>query len=166
MSQVIRQLKADPRVHMFIWFIFKDSKQSLWQSGLFNASGAAKSAYRTFSNLAPTVAGDTFAIKAGRAPSVTVAVPRLAAVTTPGTSLGVNYQVYSGSKLITVDQASPVLSTTASVTFTVNFLPTAGTTYRVEMDVNDPSGNHALWTYDLVTPGGKTTAATKKPKKK
>jgi aryl-phospho-beta-D-glucosidase BglC (GH1 family) len=164
MSQVIRQLKADPRVHMFIWFIFKDSKQSLWQSGLFNASGAAKSSYRTFSNLAPTVAGETIAVKAGRTPSVTVAVPRLAAVTPVGTSIGVTYKVFVGTKLITVDQAAPVLSSTASVTFPIGISPEPGTTYRLEMDLNDPSGNHALWTYDLVTPGGKTTAATKKKK--
>jgi uncharacterized protein (DUF2147 family) len=112
------------------------------------------------------VAGETLAVKANRVPRVTVAVPRLASVTEPGTSLGVTYRVYDGKKLITVDQESPVLSTTGSVTFAVDFKPAAGKTYELEMDVNDPSGNHAFWTYDLVTPGGKSTAATKKAKKK
>ena len=162
MSQVIRQLKADPRVHIFIWFIFKDSPQSLWQSGLFSGSGAMKPAYRTFSALAPTVAGETLSIAANRAPSITVAVPRLAAVTPAGGNIGVTYRVYSGTKLITVDQAAPPLASTASITFTANFTPVAGTTYRLEIDANDPSGNHALWTYSLVTAGGKATPAKKK----
>lgn len=166
LSQVLRQLKSDPRVHMFIWFVFRDNKQSLWQSGLFSMSGAAKPAYRTFSALAPGIAGDTLNIAANRAPSVTVAVPKLAFVTPPGGIVGINYKVFDGTKPVTLDQAAVPLSTTGSVAFVPNFTPVAGRTYRLEMDLGDQSGNHTLCTYDLVTAGGKTTAATTTKKKK
>jgi len=57
LSKVMRQLRADPRVQMFIWFIFRDSSGSLWQSGLFDADGVAKPSYLTFSALALTMTG-------------------------------------------------------------------------------------------------------------
>jgi Cellulase (glycosyl hydrolase family 5) len=164
LSYVMRKLKADPRVGMFIWFIFKDSRQSLWQSGLFTASGAAKPAYRTFSALAPTIAGQTLQIKANRAPTVKFAVPRLAAVTPAGTPVGLNYKVFDGSKLVVVDQAAPTLRSDMTITFTPSFTPAAGKTYSIVMDANDPSGNHAVGTYALVTAGGKTAAGVTKKK--
>ena len=39
LAQVMRQLKADPRVQMFVWFIFRDSANSHWQSGVSGVSG-------------------------------------------------------------------------------------------------------------------------------
>jgi hypothetical protein len=167
MSYVLKKLKADPRVQMFIWFVFRDNKQSLWQSGLFNFSGARKPSYGTFSALAQTIAGDTKTIAPGRAPTVDVAVPRLAAVTPPGELIGVNYQVFDGQKRVVIGQAAPALKASNSVSFAVPFKPVAGKTYTLEMDLNDKSGNHSLWTYSLATSGGKATvAATKTPKKK
>jgi hypothetical protein len=165
MSSVIRKLKADPRVHMFIWFIFRDSKQSLWASGVFNIAGSAKPSYRTFANLARTIRGDTMDVKAGVAPSLTVAVPRLAAVTPAGDQIGVNYKIWDGKRLVTVDQATPTLRTDQSVAFVANFTPEAGKTYTAEIDAGDVSGNHSIWTYDLVAPA-KATAAKKSTAKK
>ena len=42
LSQVMGQLKADARVQMFIWFIFRDSVNGLWQSGVSGVSGRPK----------------------------------------------------------------------------------------------------------------------------
>jgi hypothetical protein len=154
MSRVIRQLRADDRVQMFIWFIFRDSKQSLWQSGLMSSSGAQKPAYRTFSALAQATRGETVTVKPGVSPTLTVAVPRIASQTSYATQVGVDYSVFEKGKLITTDQAAPPLRIDQSVSFRISSLvPVAGHTYTVEMDVNDPSGNHSTWTYVLVAPG-------------
>lgn len=162
MSSVIRTLKADPRVHMFIWFIFQDSKQSLWASGVFNTSGAAKPSYRTFSALAATIRGQAIDVKAGAFPTLNVPVPRLAAVTPAGSPIGVNYRVYDGKKLVDVDQATPPLRVDQSVSFRASFKPDAGKTYTVDIDAGDVSGNHSIWTYDLVAPAAKKAVVKKK----
>ena len=42
--QAIAFAKKDPRIPMFIWFVFRDSAGSPWQSGVYRTSGAAKPA--------------------------------------------------------------------------------------------------------------------------
>ena len=49
LSLVMSQLRADQRVQMFIWFIFRDSNRGLWQSGLTTVSGRPKPSYSAFS---------------------------------------------------------------------------------------------------------------------
>ena len=43
-TQAIAMAKKDTRVPMFIWFVFRDSGGSPWQSGVYRTSGAAKPA--------------------------------------------------------------------------------------------------------------------------
>jgi hypothetical protein len=150
LSTVLRQLRADPRVQMFIWFVFRDSKGSLWQSGLFNQAGVAKPAYRTFSTLAETVAGDTKTIAPGVAPTITLPVPQLAFASPLGSMIGVTYRVYLGATLVAVGQPAGPLLLSQSVSFVANFQPAVGRTYRLEMEANDVSGNRQLTTYNLV----------------
>jgi hypothetical protein len=47
-----------------------------------------------------------------------------------------------------------------------NFTPEAGKTYTAEIDAGDVSGNHSIWTYDLVAPAKATAAKKSKAKKK
>ena len=153
MSKVMRRLRADERVQMFIWFIFRDSKQSLWQSGLFTQSGGMKPSYRTFSALAQAIDGQTQTVKAGVPPIVSLAVPRLAYSSPAGTSIGVTYQVFDGSRLISRGAPAGELRADGTVRFVADFEPQAGRTYTIEMDANDINGNHVVHTYDLVAPG-------------
>jgi hypothetical protein len=162
MGSVIKTLRADARVQMFIWFIFRDSKQSLWQSGVFSTSGAAKPAYRTFSALALATRGETLTVKAGAFPTINLPVPRLAAVTPAGETIGVDYKVTDGKKLIDLDQAAVSLAVNQSVTFKASFKPAPGHTYTLQMDAGDPSGNHHQVTYSLVAPGAVTPPKKKK----
>ena len=41
-TQAIDIAKKDKRVPMFIWFVLRDSAGSLWQSGIYRTTGAAK----------------------------------------------------------------------------------------------------------------------------
>jgi hypothetical protein len=153
LSKVIRTVRADPRVQMFIWFILRDSKQSLWQSGLFTQSGAMKPAYRTFSALAAVTDGETETITAGVPPTIKLVVPQLAVVASPGASIGITYQVFDGGSMIATGQPASTISIDQTVRFTAGFTPVAGHTYTIEMDANDINGNHVVRTYSLVTPG-------------
>ena len=47
-GQALSLAKADPRVDMFIWFVFRDHETSEWQSGLRTRSGAAKPSLAQF----------------------------------------------------------------------------------------------------------------------
>ena len=151
LAQAMRQLRADPRVQMFIWFIFRDSKESVWQSGLLTPAGTMKPSYRTFAALAHTIAGQTLAIKPRAAPTIKLSVPRLAFASSPGRPLGVTYRVFLGTKLIAVGQPAPRLRPDGAIRFRANFKPIAGTTYRLEMNAGDINGNYTTATYSLAT---------------
>jgi len=155
MSKVVRQLRADPRVGMFIWFIFRDSPTSLWQSGVFTQSGGRKPAYKTFSALASLTRGETMTIKPGVPLLVTLRVPRLAYSDQVGTPIGVTYRVLEQGKVVTIGQPQVPLRSDGSIKFVAVFSPEPGADYDLEMDANDINGNHVVHTYALFTEGKK-----------
>jgi aryl-phospho-beta-D-glucosidase BglC (GH1 family) len=151
LSLVLKTLRADPRVNMFIWFVFHDSAQTLWKSGLYTQAGAMKPAYKTFSALAVLTDGETQTIKPGVPPVVSLAVPRLAFVSPAGALVGVTYHVFDGAAEIAVGQPQVPLRIDGTVRFTAEFTPVAGKTYSIVMDANDINGNNVIRTYALVT---------------
>ena len=52
LTQAIAIAKKDPRVPMFVWFVMRDSTGSLWQSGVYRKTGAAKPARSRFASAA------------------------------------------------------------------------------------------------------------------
>ena len=54
-AQAIGLARADKRIDMFIWFVFRDHQGSEWQSGLLTRSGAAKPALAQFRAAAASV---------------------------------------------------------------------------------------------------------------
>ena len=52
--QAISFAKKDTRIPMFIWFVFRDSAGSPWQSGVYRTSGAAKPAASRWAAAAKT----------------------------------------------------------------------------------------------------------------
>lgn len=161
LSAVLRQLRADPRVQMFIWFIFRDSQGSLWQSGLHNASGAPKPASGTFAALAKLTAGDTQAIKPGVAPTIRLSLPQIAWAKGAGTRVGLTYRVYDGARLIAVSQPNTLLRSDDTVDFVASFKPAAGKTYTIAMDADNLIGGRISTTYNLVTSGTAAAAHRK-----
>ena len=53
LPQAIAMAKADKRVQMFVWFVMQDSRGSLWQSGIYRLTGAAKRSQRDASTAPP-----------------------------------------------------------------------------------------------------------------
>ena len=80
-TQAIGLAKKDPRVDMFVWFIFRDDATSVWQSGLQTKSGAAKPALARFRSAAKSVDARNPLVKVrggSRHPSVAVPMRELA----------------------------------------------------------------------------------------
>lgn len=159
LSVVVSQLKSDPRVQMFIWFIFRDSAGGLWQSGLATTSGRAKPAYATFKSLAGSMAGQTVKIAPGVQPTIKLPVPRLAFVTPAGSTIGVTYRVYQGTRMVAVGQPAPRLKVNQSVSFVASFTPAPRSRYTIDIDAGDISGNRVLTTYNLITAAEPDTGA-------
>jgi hypothetical protein len=154
LSQAMRQLKADQRVQMFIWFIFRDSNRGLWQSGLTSASGRPKPSYAAFSSSAQSMGGQTLKIRPGVKPTIKLPVPQLASVTPAGSAIGITYRVYHGTTMVAVGQPAPRLQTNQSVSFVASFTPAPSQRYTITMDAGDISGNHVIVTYSLHTSAG------------
>lgn len=154
LSQVMSQLKADARVQMFIWFIFRDSERGLWQSGISGISGRPKLSFNVFASLARSVRGQTLEISPGVRPTIRLPVPRLAFGSPTGSTIGVTYRVFQGTRLVAVGQPAPRLQTNQSVKFVANFTPVRGQSYTIEMDAGDINGNHAVATYALLATDG------------
>ena len=55
-TQVFSIVKKDTRVGMFVWFVFRDSPTSLWQSGIYRRTGAPKLAQPKWASAAKPLA--------------------------------------------------------------------------------------------------------------
>jgi len=141
LPQAIAIAKQDPRVQMFIWFVFHDSSGNPWQSGLFGPGNNAKPAYSTFGSVARLIDGTMSTVKAGATPRITVFVPYLGYYSEPGTPIGTTYAVKDGSKNVTVGQPVATLAGDYSITFTGNFKTVKGHTYTVSVTANEPNGH-------------------------
>jgi hypothetical protein len=140
-ATAINFAKNDPRVQMFIWFIFRDNPTSSWQSGFYTEADGAKPALTTWSSLAALVDGTTVKVKAGSAnPVVRVALPRIAYYSQPGQTIGMTYQVFLGTRLVAVKQPAVPLAFDGTVSFPAEFTPAAGKTYTLTIDANAASG--------------------------
>jgi hypothetical protein len=140
-KQALTIARNDPNVQMFIWFTFRDSSGNPWQSGLRLPSGANKPSYNAFSSLARAIDGTTVAGKAGVSPRIPVYVPYLNYYAQIGSTIGVSYKVFDGSKQVAVGQANASLAGDQSVTFTANFKPVKRHTYRVTATLVEQNGH-------------------------
>ncbi len=160
LSLVMNQLRADQRVQMFIWFIFRDSKRGLWQSGLTTPSGRKKPSYSAFRSLAQSMGGQTVSIRPGVKPTIKLPLPQLAFVSPAGSTIGVTYRVYQGTRMIAVGQPAPRLQINQSVSFVARFTPAPRNKYTIDIDAGDMNGNHVLATYSLLTTAPQSAGTT------
>ncbi|HEY6030739.1 MAG TPA: cellulase family glycosylhydrolase [Gaiellaceae bacterium] len=151
LTQVVHRLQADPRVQMFVWFIFRDSPTSLWQSGLFGETGQRKPADATVAAVARAVAGQTRTIRPQVMPRIRVALPRIAYTSPPGAVVGVHYRVYLGGKLVVTAEPSAKLQRTQTIVVRALFHPLPRRVYTLKLTAADRHGSTQVATYRLVT---------------
>ncbi len=147
-AQAIGLAKADKRVDMFVWFVFRDHETSEWQSGLLTRSGGAKPALARWRTAAVSLDARNaiFSMRGGStSPTVSIALREYATSTSVGAEVGINFRVYLKGRLVAVGQPVTVLSSDASARFTLTgFKPAKKATYTVEVEANtanlDPVG--------------------------
>jgi len=143
----VRFAQQDPRVQMFVWFIFRDSAGSPWQSGFYAQDGNAKAGLDAWTSAVVAANGVTVNMTAGLPhQTVRVPVPKLAFYSGPGATIGLTYRVYAAGKLIAIGQPAIPLGIDGTIAFPIDVTPTARTTYALTVDANDINGNveHAV----------------------
>jgi hypothetical protein len=147
----MRMAAESPYVEMFVWFTIKDSPGT-WQSGLLKSNGKKKPSYAAFSSVSKNLDGQSQLVAPGKYPTVKVEVPFIAYHNPPGTTLGITYRVFGGSKLVYVQQTrAKLLRRDGTVSFKVVFKPVKGKQYSLSVDVSDSGGQHQKRTVALLT---------------
>jgi hypothetical protein len=145
-AQAIALAKKDPRIDMFVWFIFRDDETSVWQSGLQTKGGAAKPALARFRAAAKGVdaRNPMLRVRPGVSPTVTLPFRELATNTRPGDTVGISYRVLLRGKTVAVGTPAPRLGRDATVRFKLaGFKPVKRSTYVVTVQANTASGGKA-----------------------
>ena len=141
MPQAIALAKKDPRIPMFIWFVFRDSSGSPWQSGVHRTSGAAKPAAARWAAAAKTIdqLNGKLTVKGGTAnPLVNVNFRDMCANNVPGATVGVIWRARpDGAQARPSGQTTTTLGFDCTITIRLTGLVVAkGQTYRAEIDAN------------------------------
>jgi Cellulase (glycosyl hydrolase family 5) len=147
-AQAISLAKADKRVDMFIWFVFRDHETSEWQSGLLTRDGIAKPSLGRWRSAAFSLDARNAIVnvRGGRMnPSVAVPLREYATSTNVGALVGITYRVFQNGRLVAIGQPATVLDNDAVARFALTgFRPAKKATYRVEVVANtanlDPVG--------------------------
>jgi hypothetical protein len=154
LPQAIALAKANPRVQMFIWFVFRDSDGSLWQSGIYRQTGAAKPAAAKFAATAgPLDARNPLVtVKGGtRGPTVTAYVREFCFNNAAGAAVGASWKAYLGGKLAAVGQTQQPLGVDCTIPVKLATLTAAkGKTYTVTIDLNTANGGKLTRTATVV----------------
>jgi hypothetical protein len=143
LPQAVALAKNDPRVQMFIWFVFRDSAGSTWQSGLYRSSGAPKPALAKWRTVALPLDGrnPSMRVKGGtRNPLVTLAVREICSNNAPGTSVGMTYRINTGGKLVKVAQLAVPLASDCTISARPAFQFAKNKVYTVSFDLNTANG--------------------------
>ncbi len=153
-TQAISLAAKDPRVPMFIWFVMRDSPGSLWQSGLYRSSGAAKPARAKFAAAAKPLSAinNKIAVRGGtKSPALTINVRSLCANSPSFSAVGLNSRATLAGKPVAVSQAQVSLGVDCTVAYRVNGLTVAkGKTYVVTVDLNTAVGGASARTITIV----------------
>jgi hypothetical protein len=153
LPSAIAMARLDPRVKMFIWFVFRDSTGSTWQSGLYRLNGSAKPAAAAWRRFAPGLdARNASASAPGGTiePIVTVYVRDFCGNNPAGSAVGSTTRVYVAGKLVAVTQEQVPLEPECTVEITLPVTVFAGTTYLASIDLNATAGNVTTRTLTLV----------------
>ena len=152
--QALQLAAKDPRVQMFIWFVFRDDPTSAWQSGLLTARGTPKLALSAFTNTAKIYdAKNPLVTVKGGAKTVPVRIPALEFVTRsgPGKQVRVTYQVMAGRIPLSVDrQILTTLGRDGYLTFRIPIATQKHKTYRVQVSAFDIYNNRVDRTVTVV----------------
>jgi hypothetical protein len=150
----LKLAQASPYVEMFVWFVFRDSSNKTWFSGLETATGVKKPAYATFAAAAQGIDGQSVAVAPGRPFLIKIDAPRVSYNNKPGSLISMNWRVYGngGRKVEAYGSANAHLAPDQTLQFMVKFKPAKGATYLLAVDVHDRSRLHSKVNVALIPP--------------
>jgi hypothetical protein len=138
--QAIALARRDRRIPMFVWFVYRDSAGSPWQSGLYRRSGAAKPAASKWTSAARAVdrINGKISVKAGVAnPAVTLYLRQFCFNNPIGAMVGTTSRTSQRGRLVQVSQSATPLALDCTVTVRLTGLRVVkGQTYTAEIDAN------------------------------
>jgi hypothetical protein len=143
LAQAVALAKADPRVQMFIWFVFRDSLGSTWQSGLNRLDGTPKPALARWTAITPGLdaRNPSLSVKGGSgAPAIMLDVREICGTNPPGTAVGSTYRARVAGKLVKVGQVQVALGSDCSISIKPLFTVAKGKTYEVTFNLNTYNG--------------------------
>ena len=151
-AQAMTLLRADPRVQMFIWFIWQDSATSLWQSGMLTLAGDSKPALSRYAIEARKVDARNPVVLAKpglRRITVKLPVREFCVTNPPGTRLGATYKVRLGRLVVGVAQPELTLASDCTVTASFRVAVARKKTYVATFSINDTHGLQATRTVTI-----------------
>jgi hypothetical protein len=151
--QAIAIAKANPRVQMFIWFVFQDSQGSLWQSGLYRSNGTAKPARATWTASARPLdaRNKKITVRGGVAnPSVSLNVREFCSTSPPGSLVGATARVRLNNRLVGVSQPAAPLQANCTVTMRLPVRVAKKQTYVATVNLNTAAGGFSVRTVTIV----------------
>ena len=154
LREVLTMLRNDPRVGMFVWFIWQDSRSSLWQSGMIALDGQTKPSLSVYAKETrpldarnPVVSVRVGARRAG----VKLIVRELCANNEAGAAIGTRYRVRQAARSLSSGQPRLRLAGDCSVTAPLRFPAIGrGKRYLVTFEFNDIHGTIVRRTATLV----------------
>ena len=133
-QQSISMAARYPFVQMFIWFVYQDDQGQPWESGVYTQHGTPKnpSPGRFSASARPLdPRNGVLSVRRGTlTPLVNLYTRRYCATDPTGTSIGMTWRVYRGSKLIAVDQQTSPLRIDCTISARLRFNVAKGQTYR------------------------------------
>jgi hypothetical protein len=140
-KQALTMAANDPRVQMFIWFVFRDDPTDLWQSGLVSRSNVAKPSLAVFTAAAAPldIRNPLMTVKPG-ARKVQIRVPALEFVNRVpiGSPVKINYEFRLGRYALQADQRiTTKLAHGGYLNFSVPIITQPGRTYEVKFAAFD-----------------------------
>ena len=136
--------QRDPRVRMFIWFVFRDSPDSAWQSGLYREDGSPKPSAAAWPLVvAPLDMRDgEVTVRGGTSePTVMVVLRDFCANNPVDAVVGATTRVRSAGRLVGVTQAQLTLAADCTVRVVVPVTVRRARTYVAIVDLNSSAGN-------------------------
>ena len=147
-QQAIALAKRYPFVGMFIWFVYQDDQGQEWESGLYTQNGSAKgnSANRFSASARPVDARNAmYAFRRGTTtPLVKLYARRYCVADKAGTSIGMTWRIFRGSRLINVGQQTSPLLRDCTISARLRFPGggiARGVTYTATFELNDINGD-------------------------
>ena len=145
LPQAIAIARRDPRVQMLIWFVFRDSPNSAWQSGLYHEDGTPKPARAAWqAAVAPLNARNgKVTVRSGTSPTVIVYIRDFCANNPIGAAIGTTTRVRLTGRLVGVAQAQVPLRSDCTVRVRLPVTVQRGKTYAATITLNVGGGNAA-----------------------